>query len=399
MSFNAGESMTSTISNSGLLIYVLADLSCIFMMLPVLRNLKTSVGSETEIQSFRFMIWSFFIYIFADLGMVFFMEGTAVLPIWLCSIITVIDEISLLLVGYFWVQFGVARLNYKYQDKLWFNILISIPFVLVAVLSITSPFSGLFFTFSTNGAYQRGPLFIVQAGVVIFYNLSVPILSIKTIMTSKSAVERERAISLLKFVVAPLSTGLVQLFNPNTPIMCLGLVVAIYFVYVDILNLQIYNDALTGLNNRRRAEIFLTDCITSTTEERPFYVFMIDVDYFKEVNDKYGHVEGDRALRIVGEALKKTADTHNGFAARMGGDEFLISTFNNSLQDPEKLITDLNAYLKKMCENNHLPYELNLSIGFAKCDNNHTRINALVNEADQMQYVRKNKHHAKDDLR
>ena len=64
-----------------------------------------------------------------------------------------------------------------------------------------------------------------------------------------------------------------------------------------------------------------------------------------------------------------------------------------------QIIGNLNAYLKKMCENNHLPYELNLSIGFAKCDNNHTRINALVNEADQMQYVRKNKHHAKDDLR
>ena len=146
---------------------------------------------------------------------------------------------------------------------------------------------------------------MIQAGVVLFYNLSIPVLSLKTILTTKSAMERERAVSLLKFVVAPLSTGVIQLINPNTPIMCLGLVVAIYFVYVDILNLQIYNDALTGLNNRRRAEIFLTDCITSTTEERPFYVFMIDVDYFKEVNDKYGHVEGDRALRIVGEALKK----------------------------------------------------------------------------------------------
>ncbi len=240
---------------------------------------------------------------------------------------------------------------------------------------------------------------MIQAGVVLFYNLSIPVLSLKTILTTKSAMERERAVSLLKFVVAPLSTGVIQLINPNTPIMCLGLVVAIYFVYVDILNLQIYNDALTGLNNRKRAETFLSDCITTTTPERPFYVFMIDVDYFKDVNDKYGHVEGDRALRIVGEALKKTADTHNGFAARMGGDEFLISTFNNSLQDPEKLKDDLNANLKNMCTNNHLPYELNLSIGFAKCDNNHTKINALINEADQMQYVRKNKHHAKDPLR
>jgi diguanylate cyclase (GGDEF)-like protein len=121
---------------------------------------------------------------------------------------------------------------------------------------------------------------------------------------------------------------------------------------------------------------------------------MIDVDYFKGINDKYGHVEGDHALRLVAEALKKTADANHGFAARLGGDEFLISTFNNSIQDPEKIKQDLDENLRSICENNHIPYQLIVSVGYAKCDSHQTKIINLFNEADQMLYEKKDKHHA-----
>lgn len=49
---------------------------------------------------------------------------------------------------------------------------------------------------------------------------------------------------------------------------------------------------------------------------------MIDVDRFKNINDKYGHVEGDLALKIVANALKITSEQLGGFIARYGGDEF-----------------------------------------------------------------------------
>lgn len=387
----------TTVSNSGMLIYLIADVSCIFLLLPVLHHIKTSIGSEAEILTFRSMIWAFFVYVLADLVMIFFMDEQSPFPIWVCNAVTIIDELSLLCVGYFWFWFGAARLSFKYQEERWFRILVSIPFTAVLILSVTSPMTGYLFHIAAEGTYMRGPLFSVQAAVVIMYNLSIPIMSVFAILRTRSAADKNKAFSLIKFVIAPLATGIVQVINPNTPIMCLGLVIGIYYVYIDTVNMQIYNDSMTGMNNRRRAEYFLTDCIGSASPERPFYLFMIDVDYFKGINDKYGHVEGDHALRIVAEALKMTADQNSGFAARMGGDEFLLCTFNHAVKDPEKIGQVLNANLYKICENNRLPYRLSLSVGYTECNSSKSKLVSLINEADKMLYVNKNAYHASSD--
>ena len=98
------------------MIYLIADLSCIFLMLPVAFNLKTSVGSETEIRSMKAMIWSFFVYVIFDILMVFTLDHGGVYPRWLCDWITIVDEISLMLVGYFWMRFGTARLNFTFTN-------------------------------------------------------------------------------------------------------------------------------------------------------------------------------------------------------------------------------------------------------------------------------------------
>jgi diguanylate cyclase (GGDEF)-like protein len=386
--------MPSSVNSSGVLIYLIADLSCIFLMLPVLMNLKTSAGSEKEALCLKEMIWSFFVYIICDLLMVFFLFEQKVFPIWLCNVITVADELSILLVGYFWLQFGMERLSFRYEYVTWFQILVAAPLWICTVLSILSPFFGLFFHINEAGMYLRGPLFFIEAAVIMLYNISVPCISFYVLGHTSSASQRRKASSLIKFVIAPLLTGIVQLFTPNTPIMCLGLVIGFYFVYIDTVNMQIYNDGLTGLNNRRRAEYYLQECIDDASPEKPFYLFMIDIDDFKEINDTYGHVEGDHALKTVAESLKQTADQNHGFAARIGGDEFLLSTYNEADCNPEKIKTDLMDNLTAMCRQNKLPYMLKMSVGYTRCDSKQLKPVELLDQADQMQYRTKNAHHA-----
>lgn len=386
--------MYPSVNSSGVLIYLIADLSCIFLMVPMLMNLKTSAGSEKEVLCLKEMIWSFFVYIICDLLMVFFLFDQEVLPIWLCNVITVADELSILLVGYFWLQFGMERLSFHYEYITWFQIMLALPLWICAVLSILSPFFGLFFRISAEGMYIRGPLFFIEAAVILFYNISVPGISFYVLGHTSSASLRQKASSLIKFVIAPLLTGIVQLFTPNTPIMCLGLVIGFYFVYIDTVNMQIYNDGLTGLNNRRRAEYYLQECIDGASTEKPFYLFMFDIDDFKDINDTYGHVEGDHALKTVAESLKQTADQNHGFAARIGGDEFMFSTYNESDVDPEKIKTDLTDNLEAMCRKNELLYTLKMSVGYTRCDSKQLKTAELLEQADQMQYQNKHAHHA-----
>lgn len=84
-------------------------------------------------------------------------------------------------------------------------------------------------------------------------------------------------------------------------------------------------DSLTGMANRyllnvRSGEMF-SEAVRKGT---PLTVEILDIDYFKEMNDNYGHQEGDHCLIRVAETIQKIADKYQAFAARYGGDEFVV---------------------------------------------------------------------------
>ncbi len=79
-------------------------------------------------------------------------------------------------------------------------------------------------------------------------------------------------------------------------------------------------DSLTGLLNRYHIEKYIEECIKQKTF---FYFAMIDLDYFKNINDTYGHVYGDKVLKQVASILKQVVGD-DGAVGRIGGDEFII---------------------------------------------------------------------------
>ena len=83
-----------------------------------------------------------------------------------------------------------------------------------------------------------------------------------------------------------------------------------------------YLDHLTGLPNRRTLEWFLGKEFAEAQRGRPLAIVLFDIDGFKEHNDKSGHAEGDRVLRVVADVLG-TNTRASDLTGRMGGDEFL----------------------------------------------------------------------------
>ena len=85
------------------------------------------------------------------------------------------------------------------------------------------------------------------------------------------------------------------------------------------------SDALSGLANRRGFDARLAaDWQRSGKLNRPIALLMIDVDHFKQFNDRYGHVEGDVCLRRIGKLLRETATGEDDLPARYGGEEFAL---------------------------------------------------------------------------
>jgi len=86
-----------------------------------------------------------------------------------------------------------------------------------------------------------------------------------------------------------------------------------------------HTDYLTGIGNRRALDRRLDECWSEwTTKHRNFSVFLIDVDFFKRFNDRYGHLEGDRCLTVVANALKGVVEASEGMIGRYGGEEFIV---------------------------------------------------------------------------
>ena len=85
-------------------------------------------------------------------------------------------------------------------------------------------------------------------------------------------------------------------------------------------------DALTGLGNRRRLLSDLEDAVQSASEGNPWGLLMLDLDGFKSYNDNFGHPLGDALLARLGARLQRAAETFDGRAYRLGGDEFCVLT-------------------------------------------------------------------------
>lgn len=96
-------------------------------------------------------------------------------------------------------------------------------------------------------------------------------------------------------------------------------------------------DALTGLHNRRHLKsVFLREIKRARREKFSLALLIIDIDFFKKINDHYGHTEGDRILVQVSETLRKNCQRPNDYAFRLGGEEFCVITSSLCLQDTIK---------------------------------------------------------------
>lgn len=84
-------------------------------------------------------------------------------------------------------------------------------------------------------------------------------------------------------------------------------------------------DALTGLPNRRACDLMLAhEALRAARDKTELSVAMIDIDYFKRVNDRYGHQIGDRVIARVAATIEATARRAGDYAARYGGEEFML---------------------------------------------------------------------------
>jgi diguanylate cyclase (GGDEF)-like protein len=154
------------------------------------------------------------------------------------------------------------------------------------------------------------------------------------------------------------------------------------------------HDELTGLYNRRKFKNYLEDEYARTNRLGScFSLIMVDIDYFKNYNDYYGHQKGDQCLTSVALAMNKCLPRSIDFIARYGGEEFVIILPSTNLEGAEKVaervrktITDLNI----PHESSKVASCITISQGITVYSAEDTsRINDVIKNADKNLYTAK----------
>ncbi|HEU4754320.1 MAG TPA: GGDEF domain-containing protein, partial [Armatimonadota bacterium] len=151
------------------------------------------------------------------------------------------------------------------------------------------------------------------------------------------------------------------------------------------LSQEAHTDPLTGLHSRRYFdEQYRREVARARRHLRPLSMAMVDIDRLKEINDRHGHLMGDRALEVVGQLLR---DVRAGdVAARYGGDEFVVLMPETSAEDAAVVVERLKERLRQFNQERVLPFPLRLSFGIRELG---TLGGDLLADADAAMYQEK----------
>ena len=260
----------------------------------------------------------------------------------------------------------------------------AIPLGLMVALVISNLWTHSLFTI-TEGGYVRGKLFQLEMGLLVAITT---VFSVKLLLHARSEtdpIKRGHMKLVSSFPLCLLIAWLLTLAGESFPIISVAITIELLCLYMGTSTQQISMDKLTQVNNRQNLLSFLEYKCVNHSEK--LFLFMMDLDYFKTINDTYGHLEGDDALIRASKALKMSCGDHfrrRPYIARYGGDEFIV-VIESTKQEADLLLENIHSNLKKLNDEANKPYNLAFSIGVAEYHPG-MDANALIEAADSELY-------------
>lgn len=162
---------------------------------------------------------------------------------------------------------------------------------------------------------------------------------------------------------------------------------------VEVFKKKLLTDALTGMGSRHSYEedLAIREKEFAANPNNDFMIAFCDINKLRDVNNRYGHSEGDKYISLVAtELLNKIKLATNIY--RIGGDEFLIAYYK---VDVEQAVDELNSLQGALAiKNESSPYHIGVSIGYAVSSNQYSSLSDVIKAADFSMYQNKAKYHA-----
>ncbi len=271
--------------------------------------------------------------------------------------------------------FRLMRPDDGYRRK--FKLLV-IPIGIMLVLSFVNMVTPVFFSYD-NFVYKRTPLYnltllvpiayIVYGGVVLYLS------------KAKNRIYRE--LPIIRLLVPIVIAHVIEWMFIAICVIPLSHVIVLLILLMSKENLRGAEDDLTGLYVRRELLNYL-DKVARSTHQMPLIGIMMDVDHFKEINDTFGHVVGDHALKTFAQIITKNMP-YNGIGFRYAGDEFVILLENSNLDAAQQLVHRLNEDLQAHMQQAKYEYTFTVSTGTTMWEQNDS-VQTFISRLDKAMY-------------
>ena len=374
------------------LLYCTMNLFCVLILTMIFNSIRKSSDQRTSQHMFACIIIASIILCLSDFiwGLIDFST------FWTFSqgvsfAVNAIYYIFTCVASYMWFLFSENEQESKVVKTKAGLILSIIPLIVYIILVIGSYKHGWLFYIDGEGSYQRGNFYIVKIIIACFYIGATSFKATAKAFIKKNYLNKEKYIALASFVAFPSIAVILQVLFVGSPMISAGVAFAAVQVYIFSREQLISVDPLTKLNNRNVLMNYLDGKMKSNNDTKDLYVFVMDLDYFKKINDTFGHIEGDEAIVMVADVLRSVVRKTNYFVCRYGGDEFIAVCETDKDFNPEEFGNEINHLLVEETLRKDKVYNLHLSIGYAKYNDIIETIPEFIDIADEHLYEIKNK--------
>ena len=284
-----------------------------------------------------------------------------------------------------WSFYVRYQIKMDVKEMLKAKVILLLPFFINIALSIFTCFNGLFFYIDSQNYYHRGEFFWLSTVMTYFYFFY----SIIYLIINRKKTERNIILSLFLFTLPPVLGSIIQVLHFGYALIWPAVTISMVIIYINIQKNQLYTDHLTGLYNRRLLDIHLNDCLRNNSKSGSIGVIMLDIEKFKLINDAFGHLVGDQALRETANILKRSIG-RTGFTARYGGDEFVVIVPAKDISEVEGISREIEKNIDIFNKRESAMYSVRLNMGYEifKCGGKVSK-NEVLSRIDRQMYEEK----------
>ena len=288
------------------------------------------------------------------------------------------------IIAYYFFHFIFHLVMSGSKIKEYVKFLFLIPIVISVILSVLSPFFGFYFSYTADGVYERGTLFLLSS----FNTYLFMVAGVLLVLINAKKMLKKDFLLILGIGILPILGGIAQSLFYGVLAMWSSAAVAMMFGYIFLDDRMIRLDSLTGAWNRESFYLTYTRRIQLTPEKK-FGAIFFDIDNLKMINDNYGHLEGDKAIKMVMNVIFNVLP-QGGNVCRFGGDEFIVLYDCDKQEEMDTILSDIKNTIKQNEQIKAKQYPLECSFGTALYTSDFTSLDAFLSKLDMLMYQDKN---------